>query len=295
MRMTFSAMQGSLDAINQAAEQFTRAQQQVASGKRVQAPSDDPTSMQRAIQDQAELGTLDAYSRASDTAASRLSVIDTVLGTMVDQLTDATATATGARGSTVDQVSRDAAVLKLAGIRDGLVGGLNTQFRGTYLFSGSRAQTPPYARVAGVWTYQGDAAPVSADIGRNRSVTLALDGQTIAKGSDTADLFAEFDALLTAVQAGDSTAIGTGIDALARAFNRTVQAQSQVGADERSVDDGQAQLSSLRLAGVARLAKDQDANLAEAITKMGQAQTAYQAALAAVGKANQSSLLDYLR
>jgi flagellin-like hook-associated protein FlgL len=51
----------------------------------------------------------------------------------------------------------------------------------------------------------------------------------------------------------------------------------------------------LRLAGVARLSKDEDANMAEAMTKMGQAQIAYQSALAAVGKANQSSLLDYLR
>ena len=295
MRMTFSPIQGSLDAINLAAAQFAKAQQQVSSGKRVKAPSDDPTAMQRAIQDKSEIGTLDAYSRASDTAASRLAVIDTVLGTMVDQLIEARAAATGARGSTVDPASRSAAMAKLTGIRDALVGGLNSQFRGTYLFGGSEVQSPPYVSVAGVWTYQGDTSPVSADIGRNRSVTLALDGQTIAKGSDAVDLFGEFDALLTAVQAGDSTAIGTGIDALTRAFNRTVQAQSQVGADERSVDDGQAQLVTLRLAGVARLSKDEDANMAEAMTKMGQAQIAYQSALAAVGKANQSSLLDYLR
>ena len=40
---------------------------------------------------------------------------------------------------------------------------------------------------------------------------------------------------------------------------------------------------SLRLAGVGRLVKDQDVDLAEALTKMNQAQTAYQAALTAFG------------
>jgi flagellar hook-associated protein 3 FlgL len=100
---------------------------------------------------------------------------------------------------------------------------------------------------------------------------------------------------VVAVKTGDNAAIGTGIDALTRAFDRAVRAQSRVGTNEQSIGDGQEQLVSLRLASVTRLSKDQDANLAEAITKMSQAQIAYQAALGAVGKANQNSLLDYLR
>jgi flagellar hook-associated protein 3 FlgL len=294
MRTTFSAMHGNLDAINLAAEQFVAAQKQVASGRRVAVPSDDPVSMQRAIQDQAEVGTLDAYSRASDTATSRLSVIDSVFSSMIETLTEATVTATGARGSAVPQPARDAAATKLAALRDGLVSDLNTDFRGTRLFAGSMAQSVPYAQIAGAWVYQGDATPVSADVGRNRAVMLSYDGQAIAQGGDASDLFSELDSLVTAVQTGDDNAIGTGVAALTRAFDRTVRAQSQVGTDERSITDGQAQLVSLRLAGVSRVSNDQDANLAEAITKMGQSQIAYQAALTAVGKANQSSLLDYL-
>jgi flagellar hook-associated protein 3 FlgL len=295
MRMTFNAMQISLDAVNVAAEQFARAQQQVASGKRVQVPSDDPVAAQRGIQDRAEIGTLDAYSQASDAATARLSVIDTVLGSVIDRLTDATATATAARGDTASQSARDALSAKLASLRDGLVGDLNTTFRGTAVFAGSQAHSVPYAQLAGVWTYQGDNAPVSTDVGRSRSVTLAFDGQAIAQGSDATDMFTEFDALVVAVKAGDNPAIGAGIDALTRAFDRATRTQSQVGTNEQSVTDGQEQLSSLRLASLTRLSKDQDANLAEAIVKMNQAQIAYQAALAAVGKANQTSLLDFLR
>jgi flagellar hook-associated protein 3 FlgL len=254
MRMTFSAIQGSLDAVNQAAAQFAGAQREVASGKRVQRPSDDPTDMQRAIQDQS----------------------------------------TGARGTTVDQTWRNGASATLASLRDALVADLNTQFRGTSLFAGSEAQSVAYAKVSGVWTYQGDTVPVSADVGRGSAVRLAYDGQAIAQGSDATNLFTEFDALVAAVQTGDNAAIGVGIDALTRAFQRTIQAQSQVGIDEKSTGDGQEQLVSLRLAGMTRLKADQDANMAEAITKMTQAQIAYQSALAAVGKTSKLSLLDYL-
>lgn len=295
MRMTFGAIHGSLDNVNLAAEQFVIAQRQVASGRRVQKPSDDPTSMQRAIQDQAENGTLDAYSQASDTATSRLTVIDSVLGLALDTLTDALVTATGARGSAVDQVSRDAASTKMIPLRDALAADVNTEFRGTHLFAGSQAQTVPYAKnVGGSWVYQGDGAQVTADVGRNRAVTLAYDGRTLAQDGGTTNLFSQLDTLVTAIKAGDDDAIGTGIDALTRAFTRVSRVQSQVGTDERSTSDGQDQLVTLRLAGTSRLSKDQDANLAQAITKMNQAQVAYQAALTAVGKANQSSLLDYL-
>jgi flagellar hook-associated protein 3 FlgL len=295
MRVTFNAINGSLDAINVAAGQFATAQSQVATGKRLQRPSDDPASAERAIQDQAELGAIDAYSRASDTASARLSVIDGALSTMTDILTTAQAAAAQGHGDTADQVTRDTTSTKILGLRDALAGALNTTFRGTYLFSGSLAQTQPYSNAAGSWVYAGDAAVVSAAVGPNRSVDLGLDGQSIAKGSDATDVLTVLDTLATAVKAGDNPTVATCIGSLNNAFNRVVQAQSRVGGDEASIADGASQLSTLRLAGQQRLSNDQDANLADAITQMSRAQTAYKAALGAVGQSNQTSLLDYLR
>ena len=46
---------------------------------------------------------------------------------------------------------------------------------------------------------------------------------------------------------------------------------------------------------VTRVAKDEDADLALAISEMNRAQTAYQAALGAIGATSRTSLLDYLR
>ena len=43
------------------------------------------------------------------------------------------------------------------------------------------------------------------------------------------------------------------------------------------------------------MAADEDTNVAEAVTEMGQADTAYRAALGAVGAASKVSLIDYLR
>ena len=146
-----------------------------------------------------------------------------------------------------------------------------------------------------MWTYQGDQAPVMVEIGKGRDAAVTANGESFVRGSDATDLFTEMDTLIAAVQAGDATGIANGLAALGRAFDRAVRAQSQVGVDERGIGDEQHRLTEFRLASLKRVSKDEDANLAQAMTEMTEAQIAYQAALQAVATASKVSLLDYLR
>ena len=59
--------------------------------------------------------------------------------------------------------------------------------------------------------------------------------------------------------------------------------------------DKKARLAALKLASEKRRSGIEDANLAEAIAKMNQADTSYRAALGAVSSAERLSLLDYLK
>ncbi len=142
--------------------------------------------------------------------------------------------------------------------------------------------------------YQGDANQVSAEVERGRRVTLFMDGASILQGSDSASVLSTIDALATAVEAGDSATIDAGLTALDRAFQRVSRALSQIGTDEVSVEESGRRLTSLRIANEKRLSDVEDVNMAEAITRMSRAQTAYHAALGAVGTAGRQSLLDYL-
>ena len=271
MRVTFRQIHQGVEYVNAAAADLARARQQVESGKRLHAPSDDPAAMMRAIEGRAELGGLDSYARTADTVTARLASFDAVLTDVVDRLTAATVAATSARGDTDTPESREAVAVALEGMRDDLVANFNTSFRGVHLFSGSEVDTPAYARVAGVWTYQGDTATVSADLGQGRSADITVNGQAIVQGADATDLFTEMDALITAVRAGDNDAIGTGIDALNRAFTRATRAQSLVGADQQGIANRQLQITSSRLATVTLVAKDEDADLVAAISAMNRA------------------------
>jgi len=295
MRVTFNAVRDGLESIHTAADAFATAQWQVASGKRVRVASDDPAAAQQAVNDQNEVSRLDAYTKATDTASSRLALLDSTLGDIVARLTQALTAAQSAQGDTASQAVRDSASQTLTGLRDAIAGDINTTFNGRYLFSGQQWTTPPYAVVAGAWTYQGDATPVTMDLDGTRSITIAVDGRGVLQGSDPADILTTLDALAVAAQSGNQPALKAGIDAVQRAFSRATQAQTRVGNDETSVADIQSSLATRRGVAMQQLAADTSVDLADAITRMNQAQVAYQGALGAVSTANKQSLLDYLR
>jgi flagellar hook-associated protein 3 FlgL len=295
MRVVFDVVRDGLFAINSTLEQMADARQQVTTGRRINALSDDPAGVVSAVGEHSTIATLDAYTSTADAASARLAAADTVLNGYVDKLTASLTAATAARGSTSTPDSRAAYAQQIRAYRDSLVGDINTTFGGNQLFSGSEVTTAAYAQVGGVWTYQGDADPVQLEVEHNRLVGVTIDGQALAQGSDTTDVFTALDNLATAIDNNDQAGIQTGMDALDRAFDRAVQAQSRVGIDERGTDDASARVSALRLAAETRRSKIEDANLAEQLAKMNQADTSYRAALGAVSSAERLSLLDYLK
>lgn len=295
MRITFDPLREGLGAINTASAQLQLAQIEAATGKRIRKPSDDPAGAQQALAERAELGAIDDYRHAADSASSRLASADSALGDMVDKLTQALSTVTGVRGSSVDPAARISAATTLGGIRDAIRADLNTSFQGNSLFSGGKVDQPAYAMVGGVWTYQGDTNLVQIEVDRVRTVTIGFNGQSIAQGSDATDIFTSIDQLITAVTSNDDAGMATGLDALTRAFDRANQAQGRLGADESSIADTQIRLTARHTAVDGRRSKLEDANMAEALTRMSQAETAYKAALGSVSSVEKLSLLDYLQ
>jgi flagellar hook-associated protein 3 FlgL len=174
---------------------------------------------------------------------------------------------------------------------------MNTTFHGTYIFAGASATTQPFTAGAGgvINPYAGSTSQMAVDVGDGRSITVAFDGDAIAKGSASAHVFDVLDALITAVSGGNDAAISTGITELKAAFTRASTAQSLIGNDMQQIDSQKLRLQQMKLSGTERISKLEDANLAEAITNMSNADAAYRAALGAVSTATRVSLLDYLK
>jgi flagellar hook-associated protein 3 FlgL len=298
MRISFnSTYREAVANLATSAERLAKAQVEVSSGKRVQKPSDDPTAAQAAVLDRGELATIDRYQQASDSVRSRLSIVDSVLSDVVTQVTTARATVLGIRGSAVASSQREAAAGEIDAIREALLADMNTEYRGTYLFSGAASLTAPYARQAdgSVGAYRGDANTVSVDIDRNQSVQASINGDEMMRGTETDGLLTVLGRLSTAIRNGDDAGIEAGETALDAAFKRAVRVQSRVGDELRRLDEQGPRLDSLALAAEGRLSKHEDTDMVDAISRMNQADAAYRAGLGATSTIARLSLMDYLK
>jgi len=297
MRVTFNTtFRESADSLARNAAELVARQREVSSGRRIHSPSDDPIGTAAAIAERAEMATTDRYRQAADSVVSRLSVVDTALSELSNQTSAAKVSVMSARGSTVSATQREFAAKQLEGVRDAVLSVMNTEFRGTYVFAGNEASTRPYDRAGDVISaYQGGDDPILVDIDRQTAVGVGIPGSGIMQGGDAEDLFAVLDGLIAAARSGDGSALESGIAALDRADARIASAQMSVGTDLADVDVQKQQLDTRHLASLSRLSSLEDANLAQSISAMTKAETAYRAALGAVNSTQQLSLLDYLK
>lgn len=295
MRVTFGEQHSGIMQLQAAAQELALAQRAVTTGRRVIVASDDPMGARKIVQERAELSALDAYRHSADTASSRLAAADTALSGLIELYTQAMSTATAARGTTASDEARAALAASIRGVRDSVLTQVNAQFGGRPLFAGSASQGRAFEGTPGAWVYQGTADVVQLEVQRDRVVSVTFNGLDLLQGTDALNILDELDRLAAAIEGADQTAMADGMAALERAMARATRMQGRLGADERGIEDAQAQLSALRLASETRRSKVEDANLADAMTRLSQADTAYRAVLAAVSREERLTLLDYLR
>ena len=297
MRLTFAAtMRDTYEGIASAAERMIKYQRQVSTGIRVAQPSDDPSAAATTISEKAAHASYEQYIQAGDSAESRLSVADTLLSDIIDKLSAARTAILSAQGSETTDAQRENGAQSLASLRDAILEDVTTSFRGTYMFGGAAGTVRPYSKdVNGVvQPYAGSTREVTVDIDRNRPVTVVFNGDAIVTGNDATDLFTAFDNAIVAARAGDADALHTASGALQRAFDRASQVQSTVGTSLNAIADHSARLESAGRASTARVSSLEEANMAEAISGLQQAETAYNAALGAASHTTRRSLFDYL-
>ena len=296
MRITFNMpYRNGLVDIQNASADLEAAQRQVSSGRRVQVPSDDPSAAAEIVGERAEMRALDTYEASTDSVEARLKVADTVLSDVISNIEMAQVKAASAQVSFTTAQQREAIALELEGIRDAILTSANSSFRGTFIFSGTQSTVTPFPRVGGViQAYQGNSQNQQIDVSRSKTMDVTFDGAEVF-----GDIFTDLEQLIAAVRAGNISGGGVnieqGMQRLNEGFDRLTAAQSRVGGFLATVEDHRTQLSAMKMASDSRRSSLEDADMADAILRMKQADAAHSAAVGAVGATSKLSLMDYLR
>jgi flagellin-like hook-associated protein FlgL len=282
----------SLQGLNRNLDAVGRLQQQLTSGRLINAPSDSPTGTNRAMQTRAEIASVSQEARNISDGQNWLEQTDSTLQNMLDitrKVRDLTVQGLNTGGGS--DASRSALATEVASLREGLLTLANTNVQGRPLFGGVTPGTKAYDATG---AYVGLAGP---PVTRRVSETEVLRVDTTgpeAFGTPGDDLFAVVQRIATDVTA-DPAALETHLADLDAIMNGMYKAVADVGARANRLD-GLSQINSDRsLALQSMLAETENIDLPNTIMQLEMQKVGYEAALAATAKAISPTLLDYLR
>jgi flagellar hook-associated protein 3 FlgL len=147
------ALQGILDR-NAA---LVKTQNQIATGKRINTPADDPSGAVRALDLDRALAESQQFGRNSDAATNRLSYEEQTLADMTTLLQNVRDVTVQGANATVDAGSRAALAQQIQSRLDDLMGMANRKdANGEYLFAGYQTLTQPFSKTGSGVQYSGD-------------------------------------------------------------------------------------------------------------------------------------------
>ncbi len=267
--------------------------QQLSSGVRLSALSDDPLAAGRSATLAATLAQQDTFLASASTLTSRSQVADTALASVITQLTSAVSLAVQGANDTQTTANRQSVASQLTGIRDSILNLANSSYGGSYLFAGSHSTAAPFTLAAdGTVTYNGDSATQSIATPGGGSIATSVAGGAIFTDS-TSPIFAALQTAITALQSGSSTST-TSVAALRSSLDVVITQRSSLDSNLSRLTAQTTyvttQQTNTRTEQTTLLASD-PTTLATELSSVESQQTAL---LSTLGKIDKTSLFDYL-
>ena len=177
---TSQFVQRGLNQILSQQQQIADTQQQLASGRRVLRPSDDPAGATRILTLRESVATLQQYNENINLATNRLQIEESALISAGDLLQRARELAIQANNATQTNETRAGAAVEIQGILDGLLGAANTRdSNNEYIFAGFRTSAPPFVATGNTFNYVGDQGVRDVQIGASRQVAVGDSGERV--------------------------------------------------------------------------------------------------------------------
>lgn len=145
----------------------TETSAEVSSTVKLNTASDDPVGAARVLQLQQMTGVLNQYSSNIDTINTSVTQNESVLSSINLAIQKAQDLVIRAGSASFSDKDRQANAAELKEVQSSILGLMNSKdANGSYLFSGSKSTTPPYAiNPDGTYSYQGDQAKMNLDVG----------------------------------------------------------------------------------------------------------------------------------
>lgn len=167
--------------INQQFAELFKIQQQMATGRRVLTPSDDPIAAARALDVSQSKSVTEQFLTNNSQARGALELQESVLTQVTTLLQNARVLAVNAGDPVLSRANLDSLAGELEQIYNQVLSLANaTDGNGQYLFSGFRSNTQPFAETApGTVDYNGDQGQRMLQVSASRQLAVSTSGAAV--------------------------------------------------------------------------------------------------------------------
>lgn len=299
MRVTNSMVVNNLlSNLSKNATRLQRYQNQVASGKRITKPSDDPVGAAYSVRYSTDIEKEKQYLANIESSKEILTASETALSSaneVVNRIRDLTVQAAGTATS---EASRESIRVELEELKEELISLANTTYNGRCIFSGYKTDKELIDDTGKYAITVEDIEKINYQISQNNIMqvnTLGTDIFGPGKENDIPQVFADIDELIMHVSSGDAKGINSCLTKLDDAQDSILAGMTEIGGKMNRLELARSRVTNnITYLEEAKSLND-DVDTAEAITNWKTEEAVYNAALQMGASVIQQTLLDFIR
>ncbi len=278
-------------------------QSQLATGKKIQVPSDDPVVAARALKLRTDVAEIDQYSKNLKDAQSWLDITDSALSDMGDIFQRVKELVTSSDGIESPE-DLQATSQEVQQLRTQLINLGNSTYAGRYIFSGYQTDKKLLNDDGTFAIAENNNEKINYEIGIADDININITGGDLfnngasinAANVGTAGKFIQdMDELITALNSADYTGINNKIADFTNNMDSILRVRADVGARVNRLELTSNRMQNDSLNFTKLMSENENVDMTDTIMNLKNEENVYRASLAGGARIITPSLVDFLR
>lgn len=283
-------------------ERLEKYQRQIATGKKISMPSDDPVAAARALKLRTDVAEIEQYKRNVKDAQSWLDITENTLASIGEVLHRARELTVQGANDTYGEEDAQKITAEIKQLRTQIIHLANTTYAGRYIFSGFKTDKKLIDEENGKFAIDVSTSEmIKYEIGIGDDININVTGGDLfnagknATSSEMGDLIKVFDDLVAALESRDHEAIDNCLERLDAGIGNVLRVRADVGARQNRLELTAARLDNDSLNFTKLMSENEDIDIVEVLINLRSEESVYQASLAGGARIILPTLVDFLR
>ncbi len=279
------------------ASRMHKLQEQIATGKKIIRPSDDPDGARKILNFRSEDLKLEQLSENVQTSMQSLQFSESILQNAADTINRVQELIVQGVNPTTAQGVRDVIAKEIDGMLESVLSNANSTRLGRYIFAGTETSTRPFettrnanGEVTAV-TYMGTREKIEYSVGPGMNVQVNHTGAEVFMDSKIFTTLIEIRDNLTS---GALEFVKAGLDDIVSVKESIMDSIVKAGATQSNLEFTDNRIKDVKMSFAAALGEIEGADIAELVLKLKEQETILQAAMASGVLLFNTSILDYI-